>query len=242
VVSLLSSGASPDEVARASAEAAQDALKHARGDPVLARTVWLLTQIPLAARSPDFDQATAAIGLHLPARPSLLDVVAAFSDAVERATLGAAGRTDLGEMARRAAAESLAAVAGTDLPGLFDPTDEDVRLALGRLAAPDRFARLVRDFFARLTYRHLDYYLSRILSNEVGPGQRLQTIADHVSFDAALNQHCREASRIVEEFAGGWFSKTNYRGGITPEKARAFAFVALGKISSELGKREATGA
>jgi hypothetical protein len=241
VVSLLAGGASLSEIAKASAEAAQHALELARDDPVLAQSVWLMTQLPLAARSPDFDQAAAAIGLNLPARPSLLDVIAAFNDAVEHATSGAAGRTDLGEMARRAAAESLAAVAGAELPGLFDPTEDDVRLALGQLAAPDRFAKLVRDFFSRLTFRHLDYYLSRTLPSEVGPSRRLGTISDRVAFDAALNLHCQEASRIVEEFAGGWFSKTNYRGGITPRKAGAFAFVSLGKISSELRKREAQG-
>ena len=114
-----------------------------------------------------------------------------------------------------------------------------MRLALGKLAAPDRLARSARDFFARLTQRHLDYYLSRTLSDHVGPGRRLATPADHSSFNAALDLHCREASRIVEEFAGGWFSKTTYQGGITQEKARDFAFVALGKISAELKKREA---
>ena len=110
---------------------------------------------------------------------------------------------------------------------------------MGKLAAPDRFARLARDFFARLTQRHLDYYLSRTLSNHVGPGRQLATTADHSAFDAALEQHCREASRIVEAFAGGWFSKANYQGGITPAKARDFAFVALGKIAGELRRRQA---
>jgi hypothetical protein len=114
-----------------------------------------------------------------------------------------------------------------------------VRLSLGKLAAPDRLARSARDFFARLTQRHLDYYLSRTLSDHVGPGRRLATLADHSSFNAALDLHCREASLIVEEFAGGWFFKTTYQGGITQEKARDFAFVALGRISAELKKREA---
>jgi hypothetical protein len=151
------------------------------------------------------------------------------------------GRTDLGEIAQGAAAESLAAVAGADLPGLFGPTAADVRLSLGKLAAPDHFARLARDFFARLTQRQLDYYLSRTLSSHVGPGQRLQTTIDHSAFNTALDLHCREASRIVEAFAGGWFSKTNYQGGITLGKARDFVFVALGKISEELRRREGDG-
>lgn len=239
VVALLAGGAAVEDVAAASADAAGRALDSARRDPVLAHVVWLLTQLPLAARAPDFCEAAQRIGLHIDAEPSLLDVVAAFSEAVDRAGAGPSGRTDLGELARLAAVESVAAAAGSDTPSLFGQPAEDVRLALGKLAAPDRFARLARDFFARLTQRHLGYYLSRAISDHVGPGQTFATAAEHSAFNAALDLHCREASRIVEDFAGGWFSKTVYRGGITPQKARDFTFVALKKISDELRKREA---
>jgi hypothetical protein len=242
VVALLADGAPVEDIAGASADAADSALQFARNDPALAHIFWLLTQLPLAARAPDSARATRELGLDVGATPSLMEVVAAFSEAVDRASVGRAGRTDLGEMAQRSAAESLAAVAGADLPSLFGATPDDVRSALGKLAAPDRFARLARDFFARLTRHHLDYYLSRTLSEQVGPRLRLRTIADHSAFDAALEQHCRETSRIVEAFAGGWFSKTHYQGGITPEKAGAFVFVALDKIAKELRKRGANGA
>ncbi len=241
VVELLLVGAPVEQVAFASSDAAEAALQGARRDPLLAHALWLLTQLPLAARAPDFPDAAWRLGLNIGREASLLEVVGAFSDALDRATAGASGRTDLGEIARKAATESLAAITGADLPGFFDPTAEDVRLALAKLAAPDRFARLARDFFARLTRHHLDYYLSRTLADQVGPGRRLPNIADHSAFSSALDQHCREASRIVENFAGGWFSKTTYKGGITPAKARNFAFVALGKISAELKHRQADG-
>jgi hypothetical protein len=242
VVSLLANGASVQHVASASADAADGALQRARSDPVAAHSLWLLAQLPLAARQPDFVAAAQRLDIQAGERPTLLELVGAFSDAVDRVTAGAAKRTDLGEMARRAAAESLAALVGSDLPTLFGSTPEDVRLALGKLAAPDRFARLARDFFARLTYKHLDYYLSRTLSEHVGPGKRIAAIADHAAFNAALEQHCHEASRIVESFSGGWFSKTNFKGGITPARARDFVFVALGKIAAELNKRRAAAA
>ena len=238
-MALLADGASVENVAGASADAADSALNAARTDPVLVRSFWLLTQIPLAARAPNFEIAARNLGLDLGPEPTLMEVVGAYSEAVNRATAEISGRTDLGEMAQSAAAESLANVAGADLPSLFGTTAADVRLALGKLAAPDRFARLARDFFARLTQHHLDYYLSRTLSHHVGPDRQLANTADHSTFNTALEQHCREASRIVEAFAGGWFSKTNYQGGITPAKARDFAFVALGKIAAELRRRQA---
>jgi hypothetical protein len=51
VVALLAYGASTEQIAGASAEAAENSLEHARHDLALVQSFWLLTQIPLAARS-----------------------------------------------------------------------------------------------------------------------------------------------------------------------------------------------
>jgi hypothetical protein len=112
-----------------------------------------------------------------------------------------------------------------------------VKLAVGKLASTKQFGILTRDFFARLAKRHLDYYLSRELSNHVGLGARFTSIADHGAFDAALELHCREASRIVEEFSGGWFSKKNFENALTPDEAGRFAYVAFKKVRAELRQR-----
>jgi len=237
VVALLAQGAPTEKVAGASAQAAEYALEHARKDPALLQSFWFLTQIPLAARSVDYDGSLRRLGLSVGHRPSLIEIVSALTSAVNLHVERSGGRTDLGELAQNAAADSLAAVAGSDLPSLFGPTPEDTRLAISKLAAPDRFAQLARDFFARLTYRHLDYYLSRELSDFVGPAHKIKSADSHTAFNTALEQHCREVSRIVESFAGGWFSKTTFNGGITPEKAGHFIFVALRKIREELRRR-----
>ncbi len=239
VVGLVSGGAPPDLIAGASASAAEAALRHARDDPALLHSFWLLTQLPLAARTPDFLESLQALGLRIDRDPSLLEIVGALTEAIDRQTESAGGRTDLGEMAQLAAADSLATVVGSNLPSLFGPSADDVQLELGKFAARDRFAVLARDFFARLTERYLDYYLSRELSNHIGSTRRFISSDAHADFNDALSQYCREASRIVEAFAGGWYSKTNFEGGITPEKAGAFVFVALRKVRQELRKRSA---
>jgi hypothetical protein len=46
--------------------------------------------------------------------------------------------------------------------------------------------------------------------------------------------HCHQASKIVERFAEQWFSKANYRGGITPRKAAGFIGHAMDKLRAEL--------
>ena len=84
VVALLSEGASVEQIAGASAEAAQSSLKHARDDTAVLQSFWLLTQIPLAARSPDFPHSLQRLGLGIGVSPSLFDVLGAFAAAVDR--------------------------------------------------------------------------------------------------------------------------------------------------------------
>jgi hypothetical protein len=208
-----------------------------RHRPALIRAFWLLTQLPLAARETDFHERLGDLGLTVGSSPQLFEIIGAFSEAIDAHTREAREHSDLGEMAQLAATESLSAIVGRSLPGLFGPTAEEVQQAIGRLATSKQFSDLARDFFARLTRRHLEYYLSRELSNHVGPASRFRSIAEHSDFNADLDQHCREAVRIVKEFSGDWFGKTNYEGGITPEKAEAFVSVALKKIRNELRKR-----
>lgn len=239
VVQLLAARAEVSELAAAVAIAAEADLTSARGDPVLGNVVWLLTQLPLAARSDRFTAELTSLGFSAGSEQSLLGIVAGFSGAVESQISGTAGRTDLGELARQAASESLTSLVGAQMPGLFGSDPSDVRIELAKFATKDRFARLARDFFARLTLKSLDYYLSRVLADHVGPERAFTTLQDQSRFQSALDLHCREASFIIEQFAGGWFSKANYEGSLTRASAQNFADYALKKVRDELRARRA---
>ena len=238
VVEELRLGAEIEVVAASAADAAEAGFQVASNDPAFLHAFWLLTQVPLAARGPDFSEDLRRLGLQVPAHPSLMDVVAAISAAVDRYARERGGRTDLGEMAQMAAVESLTALTGQNLPSLFEPSPQEVQRAIGRFAGGERFSTLAREFFARLTKRSLDYYLSRELSNHIGAGERFRDDRARSQFDDALDRHCREASRIIEAFAGGWYGKTVYQGdGLTPNSICKFAPIAFKKIRAELRKR-----
>ena len=239
VVALLESGADVTDLAAATAIAAESEFESAKGDPAFAWTVWLLTQLPLAARSGQFSGRLGELGFDPGAETSLLNLVAGFTQAVDRQVADSVQRTDLGEMARLAAAESLSTLVGAGLPSLFGVTPADVQRELGRFATKDRFAGLARDFFARLTQKTLEYYISRALPDHIGPGKAIVSIDQQVEFRAALELHCREASEIVEVFAGGWFSKSNFKGNLTPAAAQGFADYAFKKMRDELRLRRA---
>jgi len=162
VVSSLDCGESVARIAAASSasDAAEGASSRAATDPALIRAFWLLTQLPVAAREASFAGRLNELGLSVGSSPQLFKIIGAFSDAIDAHSRAMGERSDLGEMAQLAAAESLSAIVGRPLPPLFGPTAEEVQQAIGLLATSKQFSDLARDFFARLTRRHLEYYLS----------------------------------------------------------------------------------
>jgi hypothetical protein len=238
VISLIAGGAEVERIAAASADAAEHGLEQASQDEGFAHAFWLLTQLPLAARQSNFSERLLELGVTVSSKPTLLEIVAAFTRAVDGHVGESGKRSDLGEMAQHAASETLASLVGRELPTLFEPTTSDVQQALSKLASSDRFSIVARDFFSRLTSRSLGYFLSRELSKHVGPNKRFAAINEHSDFNAALDLHCRETSRIIKEFSGGWYGKALYeKGNITPLEAKKFAHIAFKKLRAELRKR-----
>ncbi|MGH7962864.1 MAG: hypothetical protein ACRERD_13715 [Candidatus Binatia bacterium] len=238
VLDLIGGGAGTAEVAAATMEASQRGLLKASKDAGLVHTIWLLTQVPLAARSESFVAGLRKLGFGVSDAPSLLEVVGAFTGAVDAHLRRSGRRTDLGEMAQMAASEALAALGTPQTTSLFETTAADVQQAFKSFSTTNQFSTLAREFFTRLSKKYLTYFLSRELSNYVSGDGRFSNIDKHAEFNEALDLYCRQASRVIEEFSGGWFSKTNFEGGITPEKAAGFVHVALKKLRAELAKGE----
>lgn len=235
VVALIEGGAGTAQIANATITAAEEGFKLAAEDKGLVETIWLLTQLPLAAKSDNFAKALQTTGLDVSDSPSLLEIVGAFSDAIDKKLSNNGGRTDLGEMAQMAASETMTQIISSRTQSLFGTTSDDVQNAFSKLATNRQFSIFAKDFFARLTNKCLDYFVSRAVAHHVGEGRRFRTLAQQGDFTKALGTHSREASRIVEEFSGGWFSKTNWeKKGISRQDAAGFAHVAMKKIVAEL--------
>jgi len=84
VVGLIAGGADVERIAAASADAAEHGLERASQDQGLAHAFWLLTQIPQAARQSDFADQLKRLGLEVSSKPTLLEIVGAFTSAVDR--------------------------------------------------------------------------------------------------------------------------------------------------------------
>jgi hypothetical protein len=170
-----------------------------------------------------------------------MDLVGAASEAIDAKMPNNRGRTDLGELAQVSAAETLVHVVGGRIKNLFDTTPEDVRAALSGLATPKQFGLFARDFFARFVRKSLAYFLSKALPTQTGEGERFRTVAAQARFTDALDTHCREASGIVEEVAGDWFSLHNHltERRIGRETTAKFVAGAMNKLIDELTLRAA---
>src|SRR4051812_40105420 len=95
VVGLIAEEGDAAAVAAATTAAATAGLDRARGDDGLAHCFWLLTRTVLASRQDDFGAALLKAGLSAGQEPSVFDIVAAFSDAVDGHLDANRRRTDL---------------------------------------------------------------------------------------------------------------------------------------------------
>lgn len=237
VVALLDDGATDDAVIAGAAIAAEKEIRSAADDPVYVEALRLLAMIPQAARSEDFGAALRTLGLSVPERALALDLLAAVGRRLDEVAL-ANGRSDFGELSRRAAIAVVSAEIVEGSSGLFGSDHDDLRLQAARLSRPPEFARVTRLFLGQLVTGSLSSWLDRVLATRIGPEARFEDVAGRASFDAALAQYCSESTRIVQEFAAGWYGKTLWREGeITSDRAAVFGYVALKKIGEELRRK-----
>jgi hypothetical protein len=237
-----------EEIAEATLVASDDGLERAKADEGLTYCLYLLTEITRAARQKNFGSALARAGLPSPgqvvdsagsqgaprAEYTVFDLVSGFSIAVDRHLRRTRARTDIGEMAQMAAAESLTALCSARATTLFGSTEQSVQDSLRPLSTQKGFGTLAHDFFSRLARRYLEYHLSRELSNHVGGNRRFESVNEHNEFLARLDTYCRTSAGIVREFAGDWYSVHKFKDDITLEKTRGFAAHAVDKLRAAL--------
>lgn len=234
VVDLLAGGAASSDVIAASAAAAEKDLLAAARDPVFVEAVRLLLSIPLAARSSGFEGALRDAGLRPEGEIGIFSLVRSAMSRLDDVAREQGRRRDLGELASRALARTLGDCIGGELPGLFDVTAADVQAITRKLSYSSGIAFLSRSFFRDLVGTTLSYWLDRVLPLHVGPGQRFENVSARAEFDMALRQYSHEATRIIQEFSGGWYGKVLHeKGVIGTQEATVFGAVALKKISEE---------
>lgn len=214
-------------------EAAEKGLDGAANDKGLRLTFFLLTQVALASRTDSWLDYLHKNGITLRPSDSLAELTRAFHDAVDEG-LERKGRTsDIGEMAQRAAGDALSTLAGDRAATLFGNSGDELRNAIRSISTPAGFGALGQAFFGSFLTRFLNFYLSRITASELGSGA-LGELNDITRFNTQLARHCEQSAAIVRDFSSEWYSKTEYRHGITQARVGGFVAVAIKKLKAEL--------
>jgi hypothetical protein len=206
-------------------------------DPGLVRVVWLLSKLPDAARSGSLANELGMLGVSASSSPTVAGLTAELAKAIDDHFDAHHRRTDSAEMALGAAVESLTRELKQRTTTLF-PDASDVARALASIGTESQFGKLVGSFFARFTNRCLRSFVDRELPRHIGPGHRFRSLADQNGFSQALEHHCQQAAKIVETFAGSWWSKARHEGDLSEERTSRFVSYALQKMRDELRRGE----
>ena len=239
VIGLVAEGADAPRVAEAVTHAWEHAFETVRNDVGFREAVWLVMQMGVAGRSKDPAEHLSSVGVDLANAQSVAEVGMALSEAMERRIESTRQRSDFGELASRALVSSIAEQFQQSMPTLLESTAADVGAAVRDCGKEKAFGKLARGFFARMTNECLNYFLSKTLPAQVGPGRRFTTTEQLAGFQQAMRTHCSEAAEIVESYSSGWFSKEyfNEKGRIGRESAERFGWFGLEKMRRELAVR-----
>ena len=231
--------ASVGAIAAKTLDAAQRSLNKAADDPGVRYTFYLMTQLAIASRTRDWEGALSKHGINLSNVSTVFDLTAEVQDAIDRyVRQNPSGATDLSEIAQKSAGEAITSLAGSRTINLFGGSSAEVQDAIRSLSTKNGFGELGQRFFGGFVARFLNFYLSRVTAATLG-SPRLQDLGDVAQFNDALRAHCDQSARIVRDFCGEWYSKTEYQKGIDLENTSRFLAVALKKLRSELKQQRA---
>lgn len=250
LVSMMSSGAFTSASSNAiqvdvaaissqSLDAAQMTLRTAIDDTGLHYTFFCLTQIALAARDENINIRLANIGIQLNDDSTIVDLTSQLQTSIDDYNAANFCSSDFGNMAQQAAGEVLVELLSSQTGSLFESRNiEALKEGLHDLSTKKGFSNLGQKFFGSFISRFLNFYLSRITADQAG-GSVLPQVGSVSTFNKELELHCYQSARIVHDYCGEWYSKTEWEQGVNLENTAHFLKVALEKLQKEMQQQQA---
>lgn len=223
-------------VARATVEAAEGHLKQLGSDPASTYCFWLLVQIASASRHDDMLERLQSLGIAISSDDALLTLISRVSDQARMEIRNKSGSDNLSELAALSLKYTLAETVGVQGTSLFGSSLDDFSRACRLYSTRKQFGVLAKIFFGDFLGRTLKFLLDRELANHVGDSYGIRNVFECRDFVDSVDLFSRQSARIMEDFAGGWFSKHEWEsaGQITQEEAGRFVAFAMKKIRMDL--------
>ncbi len=208
--------------------ASEKGLQEAVADVGMVYSFYLLTQLALTGKKNDWETHLKELGILLSENDTPLDLTSQLHNVVDNYMNRKGRRTDVGEISQRALGEAVSATLNDEVASLFAEGKGETVIAVQKLGTKNKFADLGQRFFGAFMTRYLNFYLSRVIAQPSG-GINAQSL-----FNKALAGHCHQSARIIRDFCGQWFTKTEYEQGIDLDNTARFVAIALKKLRSEL--------
>lgn len=221
-------------VASAVVTAAEAAYRAAGADPGVAESLRVMAVLADASRQDDFPAALQRHGFSVTGNEDAVALLQKVLSETEERLGPTSARTIFTEFGLAALQESLTQTVASQTGSLFLSGLDDAREAYRQFSSQRGFANLAHLFFARLLSRSLRYFTDHEAANHLGGDGRLRTEADLRRFNEDVDRYAAEAARIVEDFAGSWYSKRRWLGGV--DQTEGVAAVAMRKIADELAR------
>lgn len=238
VINALSSqDASFSELVSSTSKASKDILTASYNLEGLSHCFWLFTNIAQASRKGDFIKSLNSLGIAVAENDSGLKILKKIydsaSDEINNKTQ--TKNTILNQIALESFKSAIHSTITRESNSLFGCTLETIQQAFKKYSTSTQVGYLGKELFGQYINKAFSYTLEKELANSIGADNKFRNSADIQEFNKRLTTYCRETSKIVEQYSGGWYGKHGFIGDLKDkEKARGFTNYAVTKLLSEV--------
>jgi hypothetical protein len=224
------------QISAATLNAAEKEMIKLGRDPSLNYCFWLLVRITWSAKNRNLLSQLQQLGLESEHISSTFTLLSSLSDLIRNKTSDYSDLDAFSEISSLAFKQTLTETVAEQSRSLFGTNIEDIQQACGSYSSPKQFGILARKFFSNLLSRSLTYFINKELSNHIGSDHALKDIRSAKEFNNSLISYSYQSAKIIEEFAGSWYSKHNWESGgsISEEESQKFVAYAFKKLRLEL--------
>jgi hypothetical protein len=223
------------QISAATVRAAEKELLKLGTNPVLNYCFWLLVHITTSAKNNKLKSQLEQIGIKPDQISTTFTLISSLGDVIRNKSTEYDEINIFSEITNLTFRQTLTETIASQPKSLFGSSFEDIQNACSSYSSEKQFGLLARKFFSNLLSRSFTYFINKELSNHIGPEHVLANTESAIQFNNALNNYSYLTSKIVEDFAGGWYSKHNWETGgrISEEESLKFIAYALKKLRME---------
>jgi len=235
--SFSNSDTSLNEIVQLTAIASQKVLTNSKYIEGLTHCFWLFTNIAKASRNENFADSLNNLGISVSDKDSRLNILKKIYDSASTSLRESGKFSILDQIAMDSFKSAFHNTITQESSTLFGCDIDTIQRAFKKYSTSTQVSKLGREFFSQYMYKSFSFVLEKELANKISATGRFQNSKDIENFNRNLKTYCWEASKIVEDFSGGWYGKHSFEGDLVNKKQTyKFTHHAMTKLLSEISR------